>query len=143
MTTNWPIPAVRWRGTLAQTMRFGFVGLLNTAIALSLIWLLMVAGASPYVANLAGYALGLVISFTLNRIWTFRQRGPVKWTQVIQFLLACGASYLLNLATVALALQAGTPSYPAQIAGVPVYTACFFLMSKYVVFTPPRRDEAI
>ncbi len=139
MVVQRPGFASSWQGTLTEILRFGFVGLLNTATTLILIWLLMASGTGPYLANLFGYGIGMAISFTLNRIWTFGQRKPAKWIQIVQFLLACSVSYLLNLGTVTAMLRAGVPPYSAQLVGVPVYTACFFLLSKHFVFTPRRR----
>jgi putative flippase GtrA len=132
-------PRARWLDALAQILRFAFVGILNTTSALALIWLLMAAGAGPYPANFAGYGLGMTVGFIMNRAWTFQYREPTKLTQVVRYLLTFCISYLLNLGTVTLLLHAHVPAYIAQIGGIPVYTVCFFLMSKYFVFTFPDR----
>jgi putative flippase GtrA len=134
-------PRASWLDTLAQILRFGFVGILNTISALAVIWLLMAAGAGPYPANFVGYALGVTIGFMMNRTWTFRHRDAIKWTQVMRYLLTFCISYLLNLAVVTLLLHAHVPPYIAQIGGIPVYTVCFFLMSKYFVFTSQHRNH--
>ena len=68
------------RVLIFQFLRYSLVGLLNTALGLLVIWGLMLAGFGPYSANVAGYAVGLVLSFFLNRAWTFhaqRESWPV------------------------------------------------------------------
>lgn len=56
-----------------QVLRFGIVGIANTALDLTVFWLLtMVAGASIFVGNSLAYSAGILSSFVLNRVWTFR-----------------------------------------------------------------------
>ncbi len=130
-------PAMLSGRTIPEIVRFCSVGLLNTAAGLVIIWLLMWFGVGVYAANLLGYGAGMVISFTLNRNWTFRQDKPTRSADILRFLLACAVSYGLNLMVVAGLLAVGFPAYPAQLAGLPAYTACFFLLSKYFVFGTP------
>jgi putative flippase GtrA len=56
-------------GLVRQSLRFGAVGVVNTAIGLTAIYALMFFfGVGPILANAVGYAIGLVISFAPNRL---------------------------------------------------------------------------
>lgn len=57
---------------IATLLRYGVVGLTNTAIYLVLSGILLAVGTAPALASVAGYAAGAVFSFITNQGWTFR-----------------------------------------------------------------------
>jgi putative flippase GtrA len=116
--------------------RFIVVGTVNTLVGLVVIYLCKWAfGLGDVPANLCGYAIGLAVSFVLNRQWTFRHRGawvPALLRYLVVFLLA----YLLNLATVLAAIHGlGLNSYVAQAVGIVPYTISFYLGSRFFSFS--------
>jgi putative flippase GtrA len=124
---------------LGQTIRFGIVGLVNTAIGLIAIYATMFFfRGNPAAANAVGYAMGLTLSFVLNRSWTFGSKRPF-FHLLPKFLVVVAISYLLNLSAVlaAIAYWSINP-YLAQAAGVAVYTGCVFLGCRRFVFATPR-----
>ncbi len=131
----------------ARPLRFGVVGLFNTALGLGLIFgAKAFLGLGDLAANLLGYGLGLVSSFVLNRSWTFRHEGRAA-AAFWRFGLAFVAAYVLNLITVfGLRDAAAMNSYLAQGCGVITYTVSFYLMSVSYVFpaqpAQPRESEA-
>jgi putative flippase GtrA len=129
------------KNLLRQLLRFALVGLANTAVGLGAIYAVMFfLGTGPAVANAIGYAFGLAISFTLNRGWTFGDKGAAA-VLLPRFLLVVGIAYLLNLGAV-LAVVARFPDagYLAQVLGVAVYTVCVFAGCRWLVFTATQRD---
>ncbi len=56
---------------IARPIKFGLVGVGNTAFGLTVIYLCKAAGMADVPANVAGYACGLILSFQLNKAWTF------------------------------------------------------------------------
>lgn len=128
-------------GSLLQVARFLLVGVANTLVGLAVIFAAKaLAGAGDLAANASGYAVGLTLSFALNRSWTFRDRGRLS-PAALRFMLAFALAYLANLATVfGLRDLAGVDSYVAQAAGVVPYTALFFLASRAFVFREHRQD---
>lgn len=119
-----------------QALKFGLVGIANTALGLSVILVCMyVFGFPPVIANVIGYAAGLCLSFYGNSRWTFRH-GTSRHSGV-RFLLAFGISYLANLAILLGALRLGLSPLVAQILAVMTYTAIFFVLSKFFVFPEP------
>jgi len=126
----------------ARPLRFGVVGLFNTALGLGVIFgAKAFLGLGDLAANLLGYGLGLVSSFVLNRSWTFRHEGRAA-AAFWRFGIAFVAAYALNLVTVfGLRDAAAMNSYLAQACGVITYTVSFYLMSVSYVF-PARRGRA-
>ena len=123
------------RTTLIQFIKFLGVGVANTLIGLSVIyatkWFL---GAGDVIANATGYAVGLIVSFTLNSRWTFSYRGPRR-AAVLKFLGVALIAYGMNLLTVMAAIAVfRINTYVAQALGVPPYTLTSFLLSKFFVF---------
>jgi putative flippase GtrA len=121
---------------LEQSLRFVAVGFANTAIGLTAIYALMFFfAAGPGLANAAGYAIGLAVSFLLNRVWTFRNNRPISHV-LPRFLLVAVVSYLLNLGVVLTATSHfGANPYIAQLFGVGLYTICMFFGCRLFVFT--------
>jgi putative flippase GtrA len=123
-----------------EVLHFGAVGALNTLFGLGVIWLSMWLGAHPLLSNAIGYSLGLIISFKLNRWWTFPNDGDCNATSGIapeagKFLIAFLAAWSLNIAVVAIGLNiTGFSAYLMQVAGMGAYTMCFFILCKFWVF---------
>jgi putative flippase GtrA len=125
-----------------QALRFGAVGLVNTAIGLSCIYGLMYfAHTGVGLANFVGYGLGLAVSFTLNRVWTFAS--TQKLGAVLPgYLAAAAGCYVLNLSLVlGCAHGLGINKYLAQLMGVCAYTATMFVVCRWIVFATPKQVE--
>jgi putative flippase GtrA len=123
--------------SFTQVTRYVAVGVINTCTGLLVIYALkLFAGLGDVGANVLGYAVGMSVSFSLNRKWTFGYLGNY-WASGFRFLVAMIVSYGLNLLTVLLALHAlGLNSYVAQMLGVPPFTIASYLLCKYWVFNP-------
>jgi putative flippase GtrA len=120
---------------LLQAVRFGGVGLLNTAIGLAGIYgAMFFLGTGPALSNAIGYVLGLSVSFSLNRAWTFASSSRTSHALPRYLLVVC-ASYLLNLTAVVVAADRfSTSPYLAQVLGIAIYTSCVFLGCRWFVF---------
>lgn len=127
------------RDVLGQSVRFGAVGLVNTAIGLVAIYAVMfLFRTGPAVANVIGYGIGFGASFALNRSWTFSSSDPSS-KLLPRFLLVAAVSYILNLVAVLAATSFfSADPYLAQVLGVGIYTVCSFIGCRRFVF-PPRR----
>jgi putative flippase GtrA len=135
-------PETGMNGLIRQSLRFGAVGMVNTAIGLLAIYaVIFFFNTGPVVANAIGYAIGLAVSFVLNRIWTFgdgRSVGKV----LPRYLLAAAISYLFNLSVVLLGTYYfGVGPYLIQLFGIGVYTVTLFLGCRWFVFKESPRNE--
>ncbi|MCB1738645.1 MAG: GtrA family protein [Gammaproteobacteria bacterium] len=125
-----------WPKLEKSAVRYLAVGVFNTVFGLSLIygakWFLHF---SDVVANMTGYAIGIVVSFILNSRWTFNHDGA--WLPAFaRFLLVLFIAYLANLGTVVIALSVGVNAYLAHLIGVPVYTVIGYLGGRFFAFKP-------
>ena len=118
-------------------IRFLLVGLANTAVGMTTIFVCQRLGMPDVPANAAGYGLGLIFSFFVNRAWTFRHTGPI-WPAAWRFGVVFAFAYAGNLAVTLAALALlGKGSFLAHLAGMPFYTAIFYLGSRHLAFRPP------
>jgi putative flippase GtrA len=118
-----------------RVLRFGAVGLLNTAFGYTVILTGLSLGWGDIASNAAGYATGLVIGFLLNRSWTFRDSGKFRRTEAYRYTLTFLVSYCANLAILATARSIGFVESPlAHLAGIGVYSVLFYLGSARYVF---------
>lgn len=127
---------------VSEAVKFSLVGVVNTLIGVAAILLLMeVVGAPPVLANAGGYAIGLTISYQLNRHFTFdkRQSAPLGF---IRFLLVFAVSYGLNLLVLVFLIERMkiTPAL-AQACAVVTYSIVFFVLCRIVVFKLPRTAQ--
>jgi putative flippase GtrA len=115
--------------------RFLGVGAANTLIGLGVIYACKrLLGFGDVLANVSGYAVGLMIGFLLNRHWTFGHTGNVR-VAALRFLAVFGVAYSVNLLCVLLAIRAaGIDDYVSQAIGILPYTAIFYLGSRLYAF---------
>lgn len=72
---------------LGRLLRFALVGSFNTALDFGLLFLFVyVVGTGQYLGNVLSTGLCLVVSFWLNRQWTFRAEGDRR-RQFVLFLI--------------------------------------------------------
>ena len=123
------------RRKLGTPFKFAVVGVGNTIVGLLAIYLCKwLLGFSDALANISGYVSGLAVSFLLNRGWTFQHSGAAL-PALQRFLVVLALAYLLNLATVLIAIHSlGVNSYLAQAIGIAPYTVFFYLGSRYFAF---------
>ena len=120
---------------MSQIAKFIAVGLVNTGVGLACMWGAMaVLGLGIVPANALGYAVGIGVSFLLNRAWTFAHQGP--WlASFLRWLVIVAIAYSLNLlAVLTVNRQFRIDPYLSQLAGVVVYTAVSFLGARFFAF---------
>jgi putative flippase GtrA len=132
--------AASLRGSLSGTefrylFRFLVVGLLNTCVGLGTIFACKYFFSLADVpANVIGYLVGLTNSFFWNRSWTFAHSGENVGTAV-RFVMVFAVAYSANLLLLmSLLAQLRISSYVAQALANVLYTAVFYLGSRYFVF---------
>lgn len=118
----------------ARAAAFSLVGVANGVAGIAVIVIVGLLGAKPMLANVLGYAAGLLVSFTLNSRVTFHARAVNRFT-VVRFLTAFALAFALNLA----AVKAATDLFPGHglltsLAGTPLYVVVFYLLCEYWVF---------
>ena len=134
------VPA-RAREVAMLVSRYLSVGLLNTVISLAIIMGLdRGLHADPQLANLCGYAVGIMSGFVLSRRFVFRSRSSSRATAP-KYLLTVLCGFCLNQLALFEARQAlaGLPfaHLLAQLCGMASYTVSVFLACRFWVFRTP------
>ncbi|WP_018185271.1 GtrA family protein [Kaistia granuli] len=112
-------------------LRFAAVGAITTLLDISLFTALVAAGAPPAPANLVSYSCGIVVSYALNRSWTFGVgHNPV---QALKFGASTLTGLLISTVLVA-ALATLLPPAVAKVLSVPVVFAWNYLTARLWVF---------
>jgi len=117
---------------LFQFIRYNLVGVVNTIAGFSIIFILMFLGVSATISNAIGYGIGSIISFYLNKKYTFKSTLKSKIV-IFKFFTVLAISYGANFLVLQQLLKTINP-YLAQIGSAIVYTIISFLLVKFFVF---------
>ena len=118
-----------------QLIRFIIVGIFNTIIGLSIIYILIYFGFNNYISNIFGYLVGLSISFVLNKYYVFnaQKNNQIVYKQFGKFILIFMIAYSVNIIVLFIGLNHMT-SYLAQFIAMIAYTVINFILNKYITF---------
>ena len=122
-------------------LRFLIVGAINTLVGTAIMFgLYNLAGASYWVSSAANYILTSILSFFLNKYFTFRNRG-FSFRQVLRFALNIAVCYLLAYGIakpVVMHLLAGQAKSlqenAAMLAGMCLFTGFNYLGQRFFAF---------
>lgn len=128
----------------AQQLRFGLVGVGNTLVDLVGYTVLFALGTPLVIANLISTTMGMALSFTLNRSFTFRASGSGGMVrQVVLFVLVTGIGlWAIQPLVIVLTrdLFAGLPATLAiaapKFAGICVALVWNYVLYSRLVFRP-------
>lgn len=81
-------------------LKFGFTGLLNTAVDFGVFTLLGWLGLGVYLSQVLSYSAGIANSYCINRSWTFSSKERFFSPQLIKFVVI--NLFLLGLSLVVL-----------------------------------------
>ena len=125
------------KGIPVSIIRFLIVGLANTLVGFSVIWVFEeLMGIGNLISNLLGYVFGVCVSFIFNRRWSFSFHG--EWLgSFLRFLVVFVIAYGTNLIVVfgAMALV-HSDSVLLQLFGMPPYSIVFYFGCRRYAFPP-------
>lgn len=121
---------------ISELIRFGFVGLVNTAVGylifLGFLWLV---GLSAQASNALGYCIGLSVAYVLYRYFVFRG-ATFSIRSATRFIVCFVVAFALNQAMLWLLTEkAHVRPELSQIVAMAIYTATFYIMNKYIIWT--------
>jgi putative flippase GtrA len=147
-------------GFLAQTIKYGIVGVLNTLLTMIVIWIMMhfvfkpaeggkISSGALSISNTVGYIVGLINSFIWNRLWTFKSKNNWKH-EFIRFVIAFLICFVIQLIFVNILYKyvitneshlsffrfeyTVSAAEICQLIGIVTYTALNFILNKYFTF---------
>ena len=124
---------------VATLLRFATVGAVTTVLDFSLFANLVAAAVPPPYANVASYSSGIVLSYVLNRTWTFG--ASASRLQALRFGLSVLAGLMISTLLVALLAKA-MPAIDAKLVSVPVVFGWNYLTARYWVFNAIEYPKA-
>lgn len=126
---------------MKQLFRFLTVGILNTILGYCVIFACMyLVKMSPESSNVIGYSVGLIASYILNRKYTFNSKLNRR-SEIIRFLAVFVVSYSLNFGVLVILIhRVEIHEGASQVLAGLVYVVSSFIMNKYYVFKPQKRQ---
>ena len=110
-------------------VKFLAVGVLNTIIGAGTMFLLYnLAHASYWLSSAANYVVGGIVSFFLNKYFTFESKER-SWSQVWKFVLNVTVCYIMGYGQT-LKVQENV----AMLVGMCLYTGFYYLGQKLFAF---------
>lgn len=145
MTMFQPQRSLGLQPTVALILRFAMAGLLNTLVGIVITLSLDIGlGVEPALANAAGYAVGLSVSWFLQQRFVFRSKARGLITRA-KWAITIAAAFALNQAVLA-AMPMLVDSDPvartfSQLVSMGTYTVFQFVVLRLWVF-PRSQDRA-
>jgi|CXWL01.1.fsa_nt_gi putative flippase GtrA len=118
---------------IRQGLRFAAVGFVATGAHYAvLVTLVEAGGVQPVAATTCGYFIGIVVSYALNRRFTFAARGGAGRFAKYVTLYVVGA--FLNGAVMGGFMSFGAPYLLAQVGATGLVVVWNFAGARYLVF---------
>lgn len=120
---------------MKQFSRFLLVGGINTALGYAVIFGGMyLGGLAPEISNAIGYMTGLLVSYFLNRNFTFRSARRQS-TEFARFVFVFLVAYAANLMVLLILVRgAGVHAALSQVISGVIYVGVAYLLNKNYVF---------
>lgn len=123
-----------WRSESAYFARYAGSGVLNTLAGFSVIFLLMMLGASPFLANIGGYLFGLILGFFVSKKLVFRSEGQIT-SEGLRYLAAFLICFVMNLFVLQFTMNTlHWDATSAQLLAAATYTGIMYLLTRLLVF---------
>lgn len=132
----------RGGGGIVEFIKFGLVGVMNTAVDFLVYTVLLWVGVHYLASQLISYSAGTLNSYAVNKLWTFKGQGSSlradrKSTRAefIRFLALNGGTLLLSVVLLYVSKEGlGLPPLLAKLLVTGVTVAANYAGSKLWVF---------
>lgn len=127
-----------------QFVRFATVGVISNALLyMAYLLLTLFLGLEHKLAMTLVYVAGVILSFVVNRSWSFGHSG-VAHAAFVRYVVANVIGYLLNLALLMLAVdRLNLPHEGVQAVAIVLVAVCTFLLHRYWVFGTGRVSRSV
>lgn len=124
-----------------KSIKYLAVGVVNTLVGYGVIFALMWGGLMPELANIVGYGVGFIVSYLLNKRYTFASPASHK-KDLPRFGFAMGLAYIAQLGSMsALHRALEMNPYLATIIGSGVHVVVGFFVSRNWAFVSHKKGE--
>lgn len=124
-------------------IKYGIVGMLGTGIHVSVLVLLVELFKVPAVtATTIGFVVTLLVSYVLNRNWTFESTGEGSRTQFLKYVLVCSCGLLLNAALMYVTIHwIGWSYLIGEVLTTIIVPIHNYLWNRYWIFSVPQQRQ--
>ncbi len=136
----------RKRGYLNQFVRFALTGLISTVINLILLYVLTEYAGFLYILSaFFAYVAGTIVSYSVNRIWTFRiYDKKIVYRRYFDYLVLSLLSMCIGLVILTILVEfAGMWYMNAQLFSLFLGMVVNFNLQKYYTFGDSRKREKL
>lgn len=131
-----------------KLLKFILVGIINTLVGTAIMFgLYNLAGCSYWVSSAANYIIGSILSYVLNKRFTFRHRGQIAQSALrfagniaVCYLLAYGIAKPAVRPILTGATQQVQENI-AMLAGMILFTGFNYLGQRYFVFGEKNEEK--
>lgn len=131
-----------------KLLKFILVGILNTLVGTAIMFgLYNLAGCSYWVSSAANYVIGSILSYVLNKKFTFQHRGQIAQSALrfagniaVCYLLAYGIAKPAVRSILTGATQQVQENI-AMLAGMILFTGFNYLGQRYFVFGEKNEEK--
>jgi putative flippase GtrA len=120
---------------LGEAVRFGTVGLLQNGLNVAAFAVATELGLHYRLAAVLAGVLALLVSFLMNRNWTFLGHSTPVGRQGVRYALVFTGAVAVGVVLLTLFVEvAGVPEVPAQVAAILIVAPLSFLAQRTWVF---------
>jgi dolichol-phosphate mannosyltransferase len=139
LRTQKQISTVRQSVVNPRFVKFGIVGASGVVVNMGALFVLKEFAGVPYfVASILAIELSIISNFTINLLWTWRDRSEegTLWGKVIRYHLGAGATAVLGNYVILIALTelAGLHYMISNLIGIAVGTVANYLINDLWTF---------
>lgn len=125
-------------GLLRQVASYGVIGVMSAALDAGVFWLIVAhSQVPPQVANVVSVSSGILLSFSLNRVFTFDRRDHTL-SRFSVFALVGLVGLALSAAILAGGMHFGLGPLAAKGLSIVVVAAVQFILNREVTFSTRR-----
>jgi putative flippase GtrA len=129
-------------GVVVRLLRFGVTGILSNGLLLALFAGLTRLGAPVMAASVLVYGAGVLVSYFVNRNWSFSSSRPHREGAAFYLLTQLFGLMIVLLMQWGLHGLIGLPGIVVQAMAIPVVALLSFVLLEWIVF-PRRHSKSI
>ena len=121
-------------------IKYLLVGVFNTFFGYGIIFACMYFGVVAEVSNFIGYFFGIIVSYKLNKKFTFNSVADYK-DDFFKFVGSMYIAYIINLITLVVCIRyLNINHYIGQLVAAISYTLSGYLLSRNWVFNDSKKN---
>lgn len=130
------------RQLVRQALSYAVIGLCSASLDTLVFWALTtLAGVTPHIANVAGISIGMTVSFTLNRVFTFSVLDRTV-TRFATFVAVGITGMGISAVIMELGIRLELPLMTVKLLSVVVVALVQFLANRSITFRASDQGEA-